>query len=227
MTRAARRGLFLAVEGPDGAGKTTQINLLAQFLAEAGVSPVVSREPGGTPVGQAIRDLLLDPAHAGMVPQAEALLYAADRAQHVHEVIRPALEAGGVVVSDRYLDSSLAYQGLARGLGVARILEISTWATGGLLPDLAVLLDTSAELARTRSAGTDRLEQESAAFHRRVAEAYWALARTYAYRFAIVDGTRPPAQVAAEIRRRVEPLLARVTSAPASPGAPSAPAATR
>ena len=217
MTRGASPGLFLVVEGPDGAGKTTQIDLLAQFLAQAGSPPVVTREPGGTPVGQAIRDVLLDPSHTGMAPEAEALLYAADRAQHVHEVIRPALDAGRVVVSDRYLDSSLAYQGLARGLGVGRILEISTWATGGLLPDLVVLLDTSTELARGRSTGTDRLEQESAAFHRRVAEAYWALARTYAHRFAIVEGTRPPAEVAAEIHRRVEPLLARVSLSPAAP----------
>lgn len=201
-------GLFLVVEGPDGAGKTTQIDLLAEFLTEAGSPPVITREPGGTPIGQAIRDILLDPTHTSMAPEAEALLYAADRAQHVAQVIRPALAAGRVVVSDRYLDSSLAYQGLARGLGVARILEISTWATGGLLPDLVVLVDTATELARTRSAGTDRLEQEPETFHRRVAEAYWALARTYADRFAIVDGTLPAGEVAAEVRRRVAPLLA-------------------
>lgn len=204
---ARARGLFLVVEGPDGAGKTTQIERLAAFLTEAGSPPIVTREPGGTPIGAAIRDVLLDPTHTGMAPEAEALLYAADRAQHVHELIAPALDAGRVVISDRYLDSSLAYQGLARGLGVERILEISTWATGGLLPDLVVLLDTSTELARTRATGTDRLEREPSAFHRRVAEAYWALARTYAHRFAIVDGTLPPDEVAARVRARVEPLL--------------------
>lgn len=195
------------VEGVDGAGKTTQIERLAAFLSDTGTPPVVTREPGGTQVGAAIRDLLLDPANAGLSPRAEALLYAADRAQHVAEVIRPALEAGRVVISDRYLDSSLAYQGLARGLGVGPIEEISRWATDGLLPDLVVLLDLPSGVGQRRSGGTDRIEQEGDTFHRRVGQAYWALSRTYPDRFAVIDASATPDDVEAAIRSRVEPLL--------------------
>jgi dTMP kinase len=200
--------LFLVVEGLDGAGKSTQIERLAAFLTSAGFPPVVTREPGGTRVGERIREILLDPDLPELSPRTEALLYAADRAQHVDEVVRPALDAGRVVVSDRFVDSSLAYQGLARGLGVEEILRISTWATGGLLPDLVVLLDVTPELGRRRSEATDRIEQEGEAFHRRVAQAYWALSRTYPERFAVVDASGRPEGVAAQIRERVEPLLA-------------------
>ncbi|HWD09798.1 MAG TPA: dTMP kinase [Actinomycetota bacterium] len=213
--------MFLVVEGGDGAGKSTQVERLASFLRDAGRDPVVTREPGGTAVGAAIRDLLLDPANGGLSPRAEALLYAADRAQHVLEVIRPALEAGRVVISDRYLDSSLAYQGLARGLGVGEIEDISRWATGGLLPDLVILLDVAAPEGRRRlsgadraadrmadrMAGADRIEQEGDAFHAKVANAYWALSRAYPERFAVVDGGGSPDEVAAAIRRHVEKLL--------------------
>jgi dTMP kinase len=200
--------LFLAVEGLDGAGKTTQIERLAAFLTAAGHPPVVTREPGATKLGEAIRQLLLDPDNAGMAPEAEALLYAADRAQHVAEVIRPALAAGRVVLSDRYLDSSLAYQGLARGLGVEPVGWISRWATGGLLPDLVILLDLPAGEGRRRSGGTDRIEREAGEFHRRVGDAYWALSRAYPERFAVVDASADPDAVAAAIRRLVEPLVA-------------------
>lgn len=207
--------LFLVVEGGDGAGKSTQIERLASFLKGAGRPPIVTREPGGTAVGVAIRELLLDPANGGLSPRAEALLYAADRAQHVLEVIRPALEAGRVVISDRYLDSSLAYQGLARGLGVGAIEGISRWATDGLLPDLVILLDVAAPEGRRRLAGADRaaersadrMEQEGDAFHAKVANAYWALSRAYPGRFAVVDGGGGPDEVAAAIRRHVEKLL--------------------
>jgi dTMP kinase len=192
----------------DGSGKSTQIDRLAAWLTAAGSPPVVTREPGATPIGERIRHILLDPAAVAMDPRTEALLYAADRAQHVAEVIRPALEAGHVVISDRYVDSSLAYQGLARGLGVERILDLSMWATGDLMPDLVVLLDVSPELARDRSAGTDRIEQEAAAFHRRVADAYWALARTYPDHFVVVDASAPPGAIEADIRRHVEARLA-------------------
>lgn len=199
--------LFLVVEGMDGAGKSTQIERLAAFLEEAGASPVVTMEPGGTAIGEKIREILLDPANQTMSTRAEALLYAADRAQHVDEVIRPALEEGRVVISDRYLDSSLAYQGLARGLGVEEILRLNTWATGGLMPDLVLLLDVSPELARRRSGDTDRIEMQDEAFHRRVAQAYWALSRTYPSRFAVIDASAPPDDIAEEVQRRVEPLL--------------------
>jgi dTMP kinase len=199
--------LFLVVEGMDGAGKSTQIGRLAGWLTEAGFPPVVTREPGATPIGERIRGILLDPASAAMDPRTEALLYAADRAQHAAEVIRPALAAGRVVVSDRYVDSSLAYQGLARGLGVERILDLSMWATGDLLPDLVFLLDVAPDLARGRGAATDRIEGEPAVFHRRVADAYWALARTYPERFAVVDASAPPDTIEGEIRRQVEARL--------------------
>ena len=200
--------LFLVVEGMDGAGKSTQIERLAGWLTEAGSPPVVTREPGATVIGERIREILLDPASAAMDPKTEALLYAADRAQHAAEVIRPALAAGRVVISDRYVDSSLAYQGLARGLGVERILDLSMWATGDLLPDLVILLDVAPELARARSGATDRIELEDEAFHRRVADAYWALARTYPERFLAVDASAPPGDIEAEIRRHVEARLA-------------------
>jgi dTMP kinase len=200
--------LFLVVEGMDGAGKSTQIDRLARWLTEVGSPPVVTREPGATAIGERIREILLDPASAAMDPRTEALLYAADRAQHAAEVIRPALAAGRVVISDRYVDSSLAYQGLARGLGVERILDLNMWATGDLLPDLVILLDVAPELARARSGATDRIELEDEAFHRRVADAYWALARTYPERFATVDASAPPDAIEAEIRRHVEQRLA-------------------
>lgn len=207
--------IFLVVEGLDGAGKTTQIERLAAWFSARGTEPVVTREPGGTALGGAIRDLLLDPANRSMSPRTEALLYAADRAQHAAEVIRPALEAGKVVISDRYLDSSLAYQGLARGLGVEPILGISLWAVDGLLPDLVVLLDLPSDVGRARSGGTDRIEAEGEAFHRRVGRAYWALSRTYPHRFAVVDASAPPDAVGEAIRDRVEALLRERGLAPA------------
>lgn len=204
--------LFLVVEGMDGAGKSSQIERLFLWLSAAGADALVTREPGATAIGAGIRSILLDPAHAGMDPRTEALLYAADRAQHAAEVIAPALAAGRVVISDRYVDSSLAYQGIARGLGVERILDLSMWATGDLLPDLVLLLDVSPGLARQRALGggrvEDRIEAEGDDFHRRVADAYWALSRTYPSRFAVIDASAPEDDVAEEIRRRVEPLLA-------------------
>ena len=206
--------LFLVVEGMDGAGKSTQIERLAGWLTEAGSPPVVTREPGATAIGERIREILLDPASAAMDPKTEALLYAADRAQHAAEVIRPALAAGRVVISDRYVDSSLAYQGLARGLGIERILDLSMWATGDLLPDLVILLDVAPELARARSGATDRIELEDETFHRRVADAYWALARTYPERFLAVDASAPPDAIEAEIRRHVEARLAAAGESP-------------
>src|SRR3977135_2074366 len=148
--------LFLVVEGMDGAGKSTQIERLAGWLTRAGSPPVVTREPGATPIGERIREILLDPASAALDPKTEALLYPADRAQPAAEGIRPALAAGRIVISDRYVDSSLAYQGLARGLGIERILDLSMWATGDLLPDLVILLDVAPELARGRSGAPPR-----------------------------------------------------------------------
>jgi dTMP kinase len=205
--RLAPAGLFLVFEGGEGAGKTTQMGRLASFLESIGQKVLVTREPGGTAVGNRIREILLDPASKAIADKAEALLYAADRAQHVEEVIRPALEEGTIVISDRYLDSSLAYQGLARGLGLDAVSDLNRWATAGLLPDLVFLLDTETELALRRSTGTDRIEGESLAFHERVRSAYQALSMRYPERFHVLDATGTPEEVAAEVRRRVTALL--------------------
>ena len=161
----ARRGLFIAFEGGDGAGKSTQLTLLARALSAAGRRVVVTRQPGGTPLGAQLRDLVL---HGGQVsPRAETLLFAADRAEHVARVVRPALERGEIVVTDRYVDSSIAYQGAGRDLGPTRCAALLPWATDGLVPDLTVLLDMPGAAAAVRR-GADRIEAEPRAFHERV-----------------------------------------------------------
>lgn len=200
-------GVFLVFEGGEGAGKSTQLARLASFLKGKGHEVVVTREPGGTSIGDQIRQILLDPNSNEISPKAEALLYAADRAQHVEEKIRPALESGGVVISDRYLDSSLAYQGLARGLGVDDVLGLNQWGTAGLLPDLVLFLDGEPEEGLRRSGAEDRIEQESLDFHVKVREAYRTLARRYPQRFLVIDGNRDPESVFAEICGKVGELL--------------------
>lgn len=204
------RGLFLTLEGGDGSGKSTQATLLERWLAERGRTVVRTREPGGTPVGVEIREIVLH--HRGdIAPRAEALLYAADRAHHVATVVRPAIARGDVVVQDRYLDSSVAYQGAGRVLDANEVRGLSEWATEGLMPDLTVLLDLPWEVARRRLDGArtryDRLEAEAGEFHARVREAYLALAGAEPARFAVVDATLPVDDMAAQIRRRVEALL--------------------
>lgn len=187
---------FVVLEGGEGAGKSTQLELVASTLRGAGWEVTVTREPGGTEIGRRIREVLLDPSSRALDPRAEALLYAADRAQHVAEVIRPALEAGRAVLSDRYLDSSLAYQGVARGLGVDTILEISQWATGDLLPDVSVFLDLQPDEALTRLAGDlDRMEGQGEGFHAAVRSAYLQLAEDFPERFSVVDASGTPSQV--------------------------------
>lgn len=192
----SREGFFVVFEGGEGAGKTTQMEALAEWFSARGEDVVTTREPGGTPLGSRIRDILLDPGSDALTDRTEALLYAADRAQHVEAVIRPALDAGKVVISDRYLDSSLAYQGLARGLGLERIYGISEWATGGLLPDLVfyMRLDPKEGLQRV-DRDRDRLELESDDFHSRVNDAYAELARRFADRFVILDAAASPEEV--------------------------------
>ena len=182
---------FIALEGGDGTGKSTQAAHLARQL-----NALLTREPGGTRIGQALRAVLLDPGHGELAPRAEALLYAADRAQHVAEVIRPALEAGKIVVSDRFVDSSLAYQGLARGLGLEDVYEISKWAIGGTLPDLVLWLKVDPQTAFARlSEDRDRLEAEDGAFHDRVAAAYTELAEKFPDRFVVIDASAPTDEV--------------------------------
>lgn len=204
------RGLFVTLEGGDGSGKSTQASVLEQWLVEHGRTVVRTREPGGTPVGVEIREIVLH--HRGdIAPRAEALLYAADRAHHVAEVVRPAIARGEVVVQDRFIDSSVAYQGAGRVLDPAEIRSISEWAAEGLVPDLTVLLDLPWEVARRRLDGArtryDRLEAEAGEFHARVRDAYLGLAEAEPERFLVVDATLPVVEIAARIRARVEPLL--------------------
>lgn len=200
-------GRLIAFEGVEGSGKSTQLELLRQALEGRGREVVVTREPGGTPAGERMRAVLLDPG-VELHPRAEALLFAAARAELVDAVIRPALERGAVVLCDRYLDSSLAYQGDARGLGRGPVEEVNRFATGGLLPDLVVLLDLDpASGLRRRSGELDRIEAQDLAFHRRVRQAFRDLAAADPGRFAVVDGAAPVAEVAAGVRAAALALL--------------------
>ncbi|HVL64698.1 MAG TPA: dTMP kinase [Actinomycetota bacterium] len=200
----ARSGLFVAFEGGEGAGKTTQMAAFVDWLRARGVDVVVTREPGGTPVGHRIRELLLEPA-VKLDARAEALLYAADRAQHAAEVIRPALDRGRVVVSDRFVDSSLAYQGAARDLGVDSVLRISNWATGGIIPDIVFLLQITPAAGLERAEGErDRIELEDANFHDRVSQAYLELATRFPERFVVIDASQSKSDVHRDIVRAYE-----------------------
>jgi dTMP kinase len=204
--------VFIAFEGGEGAGKSTQVRSLTEWLTAEGHPARATREPGGTPSGQAIRGIVLDHAHTALSARAEALLYAADRAQHVHEVVRPALAAGDVVVTDRFIDSSLAYQGAGRTIPLDEVRTLSRWATDGLQPDLTVLLDLPPEegLARARGrAAADRLESESLDFHQRVRQTFLALAEADAGRYLVLDARRSPDELATEVRLRVTQLLQR------------------
>jgi dTMP kinase len=193
--------VFVTFEGPDGSGKSTQAERLRAALAAEGREVVLTREPGGTELGERIRALLLD--GPGMSPWAEAALFAAARAQHVDEVILPALDRGADVVCDRYVDSSLAYQGIARDLGVDEVLELNLRATHGLLPDATVLLLVDPATAAGRAGETDRLEREGGEFRARVDAAYRELARRFPERILTVEGGRPPDAIAEEVRERL------------------------
>ena len=214
--QAPRRGLFITLEGPEGSGKSTQARRLYDALR--GELPLVlSREPGGTPIGEAIRAILLDERYAGMTPDAEMLLFAASRAQYVREVVRPALEAGRCVLSERFVDASIAYQGYGRGVPVDVVRWVNDVATGGLVPDLTCLVDVDPALGLARARNTagkegrpgrgDRLEQEDVAFHNRVRAGFLQLAREQPRRFAVVDGSRPADEVHAALVDAVRRLL--------------------
>ncbi|AZS43236.1 Thymidylate kinase [Microbacterium oleivorans] len=203
-------GLWITLEGGDGSGKTTQAALLEHWLREQGRSVVRTREPGGTEVGVLIRDIVLH--HRGdIAPRAEALLYAADRAHHVETLVRPAVARGDVIIQDRYLDSSVAYQGAGRVLDGVEIRDLSLWAAEGALPDVTVLLDVDPATARQRLDAADkpfdRLEAEKSAFHERVRTAFLALADAEPKRFLVVDATQPIDVIAEAIRRRVSTHL--------------------
>lgn len=208
---AQHPGLFLTFEGGDGSGKSTQAALLEEWLLSQGRTVVRTREPGGTDVGNEIREIVLH-RRGDIAPRAEALLYAADRAQHVSHVVRPALERGEIVLQDRYLDSSVAYQGVGRELESDEIRRLSLWAAEGLLPDVTVLLDLDVSIGRSRldDARTryDRLESEAAEFHSRVRDAYLALAAAEPARFLVLDAALPVEELAALVRARVSAALA-------------------
>ena len=190
--------MFVTFEGLDGSGKSTQAELLRARLEADGVDVVSTREPGGTELGERVRDLVLHGGH--VTPWAEALLYAAARAQHVDEVIRPGLERGAAVICDRYLDSSVAYQGVGRGLGLERVLELNLAAVGGLLPDRTFLLSLEPAKIGSRLGGVhDRLERESAEFHARAAAAYRDLASRFPERLVVLDAARPSDELAEEV----------------------------
>jgi dTMP kinase len=200
-------GLFVVFEGGEGAGKTTQIAVLADRFRSSGHEVVTTREPGGSAVGASIRSLLLDPATGALDDRTEALLYAADRAEHVATVIRPALARGAVVISDRYLDSSLAYQGAGRSLSRDEVASLSSWATQQLVPHLTLVLDIDPEVGLSRFKGADRLEAESIDFHHRVRQAFLDLAAAEPARYAVIDAALPPDDVAARIAQAVDAVL--------------------
>jgi dTMP kinase len=208
------KGIFLTFEGPDGAGKSTQVRLLSDRLKQSGIAHIATREPGGTPLADQIRALLLNPAHEEMAPMTEVLLYAASRAQHVHEVIRPALEKGWMVICDRYIDASIAYQATGLSLERSLIQRISEEATGFLWPERTFLIDVPPEIGLVRAAGTrphglDRIEARGYEYHKRVRETFLALAKEDPVRFCVIDGTRPVEEIHTRIWAEVQDILER------------------
>jgi len=201
--------LFITFEGPEGSGKTTQLKLLAEWLRERGCDVLATREPGGTAISEAIRAILLDPTRREMQPEAEILLFSAARAQIVAQVIRPHLQGGGIVLCDRYADSTLAYQGYGRGLDLDTLRTITAFATGGLVPDLTIYLDIAIEegLRRKVPQEWNRLEAQALAFHQRVREGYLEMAAGEPDRWLEVDGFQPIADIQAAIRERIEVLI--------------------
>lgn len=204
-------GLFVAFEGGDGAGKSTQARLLAEALQAEGREVLLTREPGGTQIGEKLRGLVLEHGHGEIDPRTEALIFAAARAAHVAQAIRPALARGAVVITDRYIGSSIVYQGIARGLGAADVRGLNEWATEGLWPDVTVVLDVDAAEGRARrtagDATEDRLEAEPDAFHRSVREAFLDLAASHPASYLVLDAAQPAQALAADILARVAAVL--------------------
>lgn len=210
----ADRGLFITFEGTDGAGKTTQIQRLTADLRQASYDVCLTREPGGTPISEQIRDMLLNPDHSEMAATTELLLYAASRAQHVSEVIKPALKAGKVVISSRFADATVVYQGYGRGLDLEKIHRLNRIATDGVTPDVTFVLDLPVEIglqrAQKRRGGLDRLEREKIEFHRRLREGYQTIARQEPQRLKIIDAQVSPKRVYAQIQGLIQPLLQKL-----------------
>lgn len=207
----ADRGFFITFEGTDGAGKTTQIQRLSTELGQLGYDVCLTREPGGTPISEQIRDMLLNPDHSEMAATTELLLYAASRAQHVSEVIKPALEAGKMVISSRFADAMVVYQGYGRGLDLERINRLNRIATDGVTPDVTFVLDLPVEIGlqrvRKSRGGLDRLEREKIDFHQRLRDGYRTLAKQEPHRLKIVDAQASPEGVYAQIKAAIQPLL--------------------
>lgn len=203
--------VFITFEGVDGAGKSTQLRMLFSYLQEKGVSYLFTREPGGTPLAERIRDLLLDPAYAGMSVVSEAYLFAAIRADHVQRVIRPALEAGKVVICDRFVDSSLVYQGYAGGMPIEFLKQINEMATGGLTPHRTIVLDLPLDVAsaRRRQTPEDRVEQKDDWYHEQVRAGYQELAQAEPRRIKLVDASGTVDEVQAQVRKLVDEVLPR------------------
>ena len=200
-------GLFIVFEGGDGVGKSTQTDLLCGWLEARGERVLRTRQPGGTPVGTLIRRIVLDPATGDLSPRAEALLYAADKAQHAFEVLRPALAEGRVVVCDRYVDSMIAYQGAGRVLAPAEVEQVARWATEDLRPHLTVVLDTDPQSAIAALTDKDRLEAAGEPFHQRARQHFLQLAAAEPGHYLVLDARRPPEAIASSIQRHVEELL--------------------
>lgn len=223
--RRGKKGVFITFEGGEGAGKSTQIRQLVSYLRSRKLPLVVSLEPGGTPIGEEIRHVLLTPRSQKLSPRAELLLYEADRAQHVDEVVSPSLEAGKVVVGDRYADSSTVYQGYCRDLGLQWVKRLNDFATNGLLPDMTILLDIPESIGRNRirrriredlflegvrkRVKLDRLERERRSFHKKVRLGFLKLAKQSPKRFRVIDARQSEAEVSAQVKKLVETLLKR------------------
>ena len=204
------RGIFISMEGPDGSGKSTQIALIKEYLEQEGKDVLITREPGGNRISEAIREIILNKDYTEMSPVTEMMLYASARAQLIAEVVGPAIDAGKAVISDRFVDSSLVYQGMARGLGVDKVYEINKVAIGEYMPDVTFLLDLPAEVGISRKKDQkelDRMELESLEFHKKVAEGYRSLAAKFPDRIKTIDATLPIDEICGIIKGEVKHLL--------------------
>ncbi|KPU27511.1 thymidylate kinase [Caloranaerobacter sp. TR13] len=204
------KGIFITVEGPDGSGKSTQIRLLEEYLKDKGYNVVVTREPGGTRISEDIRKIILDTSNTDMSPYTEALLYAASRAQHVYETILPALKEGKIVICDRFVDSSLVYQGFARGLGIEKIKEINDFATEGLKPDVTLFFDIDIDTALKRIGNRttkDRLDKENIEFHRKVYEGYMKIKEIYSHRIEVINAAYDIENTFKQVKSVIDRLL--------------------
>jgi dTMP kinase len=205
-----KRGMFITVEGTDGSGKSTQIEMMKDYINNKGIDVVLTREPGGTTISEKIRSIILDPENTKMADMTELLLYAASRAQLVDEIIRPAIEQGKTVIADRFIDSSYVYQGFGRGMGIEIIETVNKTAVDGILPNLTLFFDISPEIAlerRTKLSGPDRIEKEEMDFHMRVYKGYKKLASDNPQRIVTIDSNRGVEAIAADVRKIIDAVI--------------------